>query len=280
MNRIILFLLFLPIFGVSQSERDQKLLIRNNSSYSTPRSTESFQKNTFRENSTQNYNFNPRPRPNHNPYYISPYSNFGWGNRWNRWGAPFGGFSYWDNWFWFDNFGYRQPARIYVYENGKRDTIRGKKTNIRFGVSYNTKKMVGGWITIGTKNYFIAEFNKSIQKNQSKFYPDLTMDRVMMWNDQKLPNISNEWSIHGGFGTNLKNINVHALVGFGKEMNNYQYFDELKILSNNGNYSFPNFTQNYFSVKTGVLKDIKSISLKADYNPIRNYLEFGLGVRL
>jgi hypothetical protein len=69
MKKIIFFMLLIPIFGISQSERGQKLSIRNNSSFSTQRSNESFQKNTVRENSTQNYDHNPRPRPNYHPHY-------------------------------------------------------------------------------------------------------------------------------------------------------------------------------------------------------------------
>ena len=283
MKKIIFFMMLIPIFGVSQSERGQKLSIRNNSSFSTQRSSESFQKNTVRENSTQNYDHNPRPRPNYHPqypYYSDPYYNFGWGNRWNRWGAPLGGYSYYDNWFYYDRFGYRQPARIYIYENGIKDTIRGQKTKVRFGVSYNSKKMVGGWLTIGNKNYFITEFSKSTQKDHSTYYSDLTMDQVLPWDDKKLSNLSDDWSFHAGLGRNMETINVHALIGFGKEINKYQYYDELKILSNNGNYSFQNFTDRYFSVKVGVIKDIKHLSLKADYNFVRDYIEIGVGVVL
>lgn len=70
----------------------------------------------------------------------------------------FGWNYYSPSWYWND-WGYRQPARVYVYDNGKRDTVRGKKPIISFGVQGTTDKQVGGFFTIGNKGYFITEYN-------------------------------------------------------------------------------------------------------------------------
>ncbi len=64
------------------------------------------------------------------------------------WGAPAFGWNYWNPGFYLNDWGYRQPARVYIYDNGKRDTIRGKKPVISFhhfdnsAVNYKTSFFV------------------------------------------------------------------------------------------------------------------------------------------
>jgi hypothetical protein len=286
MNRITFFMLFLPILGFSQSERDQKLLIRNNSSISVPRSSESTQKSTFRDNSTQNYNFGSSPRPKYYSFNPYPYSNFGWGNRWNRWGAPLYGFNYFDDWFYYDRFGYRQPARIYVYENGKRDTIRGHKRKVRLGVNWGVPNEVGGWFTIGNKIYFKTAFNTIINKDQSIYYPNVTMDVVQTWVEKnpsqnyQLKDISKGWNVLLGVGKEFKGFGANVSLVVGVETKNYQYFDGTYILSNNGKYSFRNYDKNYTAVSFGITRDFKFLSLSSDFDPIRKRFYLGAGIVL
>ena len=73
-------------------------------------------------------------------------------------------------------------------------------------------------------------------------------------------------------------VGFYLMPGYGWEINNFQYFDELFILSNNGKYSFPNYKENYFTGKVGLLFDIKNVSVKFDYNPFREHMGFGLGI--
>jgi len=70
----------------------------------------------------------PRPtKPGSNVILRDPWFDLGWGwNRWNMWGAPNFGWNYWSPMWYYNDWGYRQPGRIYIYEDGKRDTIRGK----------------------------------------------------------------------------------------------------------------------------------------------------------
>ncbi len=85
---------------------------------------------SWRNESPREFNRPTRTRPGSNIIVRDPFFNdWGWGwNRWNMWGAPGFGWNFWQPMWYFNDWGYRQPARVYVYNNGRRDTIRGKKS--------------------------------------------------------------------------------------------------------------------------------------------------------
>jgi len=290
----LLFVLFLiPVLVLGQ-ERQQKLNLRNggspagtpNSSFSNPRSFdrpsigEFQQKQIERDRAKQSYNH----RPGSNVYLYDPYWNGGWGwndwywgpNRWYRWGAPMW-YNSWEPWFYYDNWGYRQPARIYIRDGGKVDTIRGVKLRMTIGLQANTDEL-GGFFTIGNKTLFIAEYQHRYQRDRSVFYSDLTRDVVIPWDDRRLDNIVKGGTLFLGLGQRFGRTSAFGALGIVGERNRYQYYDELFILSNNGNYSFPNYRDKFLAIKLGILQDIKSATIKADYEPTRNLITFGLGV--
>jgi hypothetical protein len=272
MKKIITLLLFIPILTLAQSEREQKTTIRNNSLSNSNRnfSTESDRKGYERENNFRNHGYSqPRNFGYYDPFFY---------NRWYRWGAPSFGYSFYDRWFYYDNLGFRQPARIYFYNDGKKDTIRGKKTHIRTGISYTTHKQIGGWLTIGNKNYFISEYITRNPQDISTYYDDVTMDMVLGWNDVRSNDIVRENIFYFGAGRKTDTFNYHVLIGIGKEKINYQYYDDLLILSNNGFYSFRNYSRQFTSLKFGIMKDFKIISLKGDYDVFRRNFNLGLGI--
>ncbi len=127
---------------------------------STPqRSAPSVQQSIPQRNDVSSWRSQPPSRGNDRPIRTRPGSNiivrdpwfdggFGWGwNRWDMWGAPGFGWNFWQPMWYMNDWGYRQPARVYVYDNGKRDTIRGKKPVISFGIQRTTDKQVGGFFT-------------------------------------------------------------------------------------------------------------------------------------
>lgn len=285
MKKLFTFFLLVPFLSFSQSERSQKIETRSTGTYrtqpsqpstptyNTPRSIEYSQKELERSNNR----YQPVPSRN-NPRYYSP-GIYG-GSRWNLWGAPMFGYSYWYPGYWYDPFGYRQPARVYYYDNGRRDTIRGKATRVSFGIQYSTNKTIGGFFTIGNKGYFIADYSTSFQKDESTYYPKLTSDKVLPWGDQKLPDLISEGTLYLGAGKRFARTGFHVMVGFGNETKKYQFFDEMLILSNNGKYSIPNYTNNFTTIKFGLIHDFKRASIKIDLDPIRKNTSFGLGVNL
>ncbi len=274
MKKIILSLFLvvsLPFLLFSQSERMQK------QSFRSPQMSSGF-------NYQPSQSIQSRPsigeyqqkqsarRQNYVPYsYWGP----GWG--WNNWGAPMFGWDYWTPMYYWNDWGYRQPARIYVYDNGKRDTIRGKKPIMSLGIQ-TSDIQTGGFFTIGNKHYFIVEFQTNNKKDQSTFYRDITMNDVRGWNDLKMADITKLNTTYLGIGKRFKRSGVHLSLGFNTENSNYQYFDELYVLSNNGRYSFPNYRTRFTSLKLGALHDAKIVTFKGDYDLTNRRVIIGAGV--
>jgi hypothetical protein len=272
MKHLILVFLILPTILLSQTERDQKLKFKPNSGTSTQTSESSSKIVTLdKYHSQKKQTFNNSSTFNVVRGYDYETSN------WLRWGAPSYGFNDFVPTYYYDRFGLRQPARIYNI-NGKEQTIKGQKTHWRLGLSYNTKNQLGGWITIGNKNFFIAEYSSYVPNDRSSFLPNITMSDVIPWNDKQLDDILYGGSVYVGAGTKIGIVGIYVMPGYEWERSNFQFFDELFILSNNGNYSFPNYSDNYFSGKAGLIADYKMGSFRVDYNPFKNFMTFGLGI--
>jgi len=277
---VILIGLIFPLSSFSQSENDSKSAIRNNSkSQSTSSnqsrisSTEIFDKNEIRrEQSTfKRERFTPPPPP--------MWGGIGGWNQWYRWGAPYSFYSFYDLDV-YDRWGYRTPARIFQQSNGRQDTIFSRKNKVRLGINFSTKNELGGWITIGKSLYFKGQFNKIISSDKSEFYdnPNVSFyNASVVWNDKRLEDITKGWSVYFGVGREFKNFGVNISLGLGKEEENFQFYDELNILSNNGKYSFRNFVENYVTTSVGITHDYKFISISADFDPIRKTFFLGTG---
>jgi hypothetical protein len=203
------------------------------------------------------------------------YNGWGW-NRWDMWGAPGFGWNYWQpSWYW-DNRGYRQPQRIYVYEDGKQDTIRGKKPVISFGIQTTSNNQVGGFFTIGNKIYFILDYNNTINSEKSLYLQNKTI-----WNyyedklDELFPlssDVIRQSSLYFGIGKRIGRFGAHVSIGTVNENIRYRYRDNV------GYITFPKYSNHFTTVKIGVLHDFKNSTIKFDYDPIINNKTFGLGV--
>jgi len=216
---------------------------------STPqRSTPSVQPSVPQRNEVSSWRSQPPSRGNDRPIRTRPGSNiivrdpwfnsgFGWGwNRWDMWGAPGFGWNFWQpSWYWND-WGYRQPARVYVYDNGKKDTIRGKKPIISFGIQKTTDRQIGGFFTIGNKGYFITEYN--FTPDRSTFYPygrlDLMEPQFPLIDDLVKLN-----SFYVGFGKRVKRTGVHFMVGSINEIVRYRFKDA------KGYITFPKYSNRF-----------------------------------
>lgn len=273
MKHIVIFLLLTPSIVFAQSEFDQKMAKKygNNSLKNT--NTEVIQKKQER------FDNNNKEEKTDNVYHPSPFI-FSENYNWVRWGAPVYGYSNFYPTFYYDRFGLRHPSRIYEYNTGKRDTIKGKKLHWRLGLSYNTKNQFGGWISIGNRNFFMSEYCTYISNDESYFYSDITMNEIITWNDQQLDDILLGGVIYLGGGIKLNKFGVYVMPGYGWDKRNFQFFDELYILSNNGKYSINNYNKKYVTGKFGVIFDYKYVSSKLDYNPFTNVLSFGVGIVL
>lgn len=280
---IIISILFLSGLSnlFSQSERDQKQRIVNQSqnfSNSIPRSREIEDKSRIINQPRQNYYSIPNPGFNSwsNPYYYNPRL---------FWWDPVWGYNYYDRWWMNDIYGYRIPMRTYVYSDGRRDTLKGRPTSMRFGLGYSTQNDVSAWATFGSKSFFIIEYTNMLSNDESVYYsnPEVNFYNAITppprgWGDKRLEDIKDGWSFYLGVGKRKKNTSGFIMIGFSENIKNYQFFDENYILSNNGKYSFKNYRKNMTTFKFGIIQDYKSWSFKSDFDPIRNVFNFGMGL--
>jgi hypothetical protein len=182
MKNLFLIFAMVPMLVIGQVSNWRTNPPQQQSAPQPQRSTPSVQPSTPQRNDVSSWRSQPpssgydrpsRTRPGSNILVRDPFFNdWGWGwNRWNMWGAPAFGWNYWNPGFYFNDWGYRQPARVYIYDNGKRDTIKGKKPVISFGIQKTSDNQVGGFFTIGNKGYLITEYNASIERDKSTFFP-------------------------------------------------------------------------------------------------------------
>lgn len=273
MKKIIFVFLLLPIFSFSQisswRSNPPSMSSSSSGSFASPRSDVS----TWRNTPSREFNRPQSNKPgsniiiNNNPWGLGAW---GWGwNRWDLWGAPAFGWDFYSPYWYYNSWGYRQPARIYVYEDGKRDTIRGKKPIISFGFHRTTNRQVGGFFTIGNKGYFIMDFTSTYEMDRSTFFPYGTIDKV----DFPLKNdLLKMRSFYLGAGKRFGRTGVHGLIGFGNERVLWRGSDAV------GNITFPKSNSNFTSIKIGAMHDFKNLTLKFDTDPLRRYSQVGLGL--
>ena len=196
------------------------------------------------------------------------WNNWGW-NRWDMWGAPAFGWNYWNPGFYSNHWGYRQPARVYVYENGKRDTIKGKKPVISVGIQTTGGNQIGGFFTMGNKAYFIAEYNSTFEKDNSTFfqYGNITQVDFPMVSD-----LVKQSSFYVGIGKRIKRTGIHMMIGSVTEDVKWRGKDDI------GYITFPKYKDRFTTVKIGALHDFKNLTIKYDYDPIIRKSTFGLGM--
>ena len=274
MKNILFLLVLLPTLAFSQVSS-----WRSNPPQQSGSSTQSYQQSvpqrndvsSWRNESPREFNRPVQTRPGSNIIVRDPFFNdWGWGwNRWNMWGAPGFGWNFWQPSFYWNDWGYRQPARIYVYNDGKRDTIRGKKPVISFGIQKTTDKQLGGFFTIGNKGYLIMEYNSSVERDNSTFFPygNITQVDFPMVNDLIQRN-----SFYIGAGKRIKRTGVHFMIGTVSEDVKWRGKDDL------GYITFPKYLDRFTTIKVGALHDFKNLTIKFDYDPVINSKTFGLGV--
>jgi hypothetical protein len=282
MKNLFLIFAMVPMLAISQISNWRTNPPQQQSTPQPQRSTPSTQPSTpqrndvssWRNEPPRNNDRQPQTRPSSNIIIRDPYwnnygqgwNNWGW-NRWDMWGAPNFGWNYWSPMPYWNDWGYRQPARIYVYDNGKRDTIRGKKPIISFGIQKTTDRQIGGFFTIGNKGYFITEYN--FTPDRSAFYPYGRPDLVDFPLVDDLVKLN---SFYVGFGKRVKRTGVHFMVGSINEIVRYRGKDD------DGYITFPKYSNRFTTLKIGAIHDYKNFTIKFDYDPIITNGTFGLGV--
>jgi hypothetical protein len=282
MKKLIILLSLIPTLALAQVStwRNPTPAPAPQRSTTPPAPQQSIQQrnqvSSWRNESPREYNRPQRTRPGSNIIVRDPFfnnwgwNNWGWGwNRWDMWGAPGFGWNYWSPGFYHNDWGYRQPSRIYVYGDGKRDTIRGKKPVISFGIQRTTDNQMGGFFTVGGKGYLIMEYNSSIERDRSTFFPfgNITQIDFPLVNDLVQRN-----SFYIGAGKRIKRTGIHFMIGTVSEDVRWRGKDDIGLIT------FPKYLDRFTTVKVGALHDYKNLTLKVDYDPVINTGTFGLGV--
>ena len=283
MKNLFLIFAMVPMLAIGQVSNWRTNPPQQQSTPQPQRSTPSTQPSTPQRNDVSSWrneppknNIQPQTRPGSNIIIRDPYwnnygqgwNNFGW-NRWDMWGAPNYGWNYYSpSWYWND-WGYRQPARIYVYDNGEKVTIKGKKPIVSFGIQKTTDRQIGGFLTIGNKGYFITEYNSSFERDNSTFfqYGNITKVDFPMVDDLVQKN-----SFYIGVGKRIKRTGVHLMIGTVNEDVKWRGKDAV------GYITFPKYKDRFTTMKIGAIHDYKNLTIKFDYDPIISNGTFGLGV--
>ena len=271
MKKIFLILVLIPILSFSQVSSWRSHAPSVN--YSTPRSNSGLDNiSRWRDVSPREFN-RPQPtRPGSNIVVTHPsyYNSWGWGT-WGLWGAPMYGFNYYSPYWYYNSYGYRQPARVYVYENGKKDTIFGKKPIINFGLSKTNNEQLGGFFAVGNKGYFIMDFVTTYKPDYSTFFPYGTISQVDF---PLISDLKKQRTFYLGVGKRFGRTGVHGMIGFGSENAYWRGYDRY------GEITFPKYSHNFTTFKFGLMHDLKHFTIKLDNDPVRNYWQAGLGINL
>ena len=271
MKKLFLLLVLSPLMVFSQVSSWRSSSPTQSSS--TYRSSElSTSTSSWRNSSPREFNRPVETRPGSNIGVVDPWFGRGWGwgwNRWDMWGAPGFGWMGWTPMWYMNDWGYRQPARVYHYSDGRRDTIRGKKPIISFGLQHTTNKQMGAFFTIGNKGYFVMDFNTTYERDRSTFFPNGTIDRVDF---PLISDLEKNFNVYAGAGKRFGRVGIHAMVGYMNERVFWRGRDAV------GEITFPKSTHNFMTFKIGALKDFKNFTMKMDYDPVINHGNFGLGL--
>lgn len=260
-----IFVLTVSISSFSQTSSWRTTPPNSNSSSSTSKTTNTTSTtSTWRNTPSSQFN---KPKTNQIVTIHDPWFDMGW-NRWNRWGGPTLGWnSYIPSWY-YNDWGYRQPSRIYYYNDGKVDTIKGKKPIISFGIQHTTNKQMGLFFTIGNKGYFVFDFNTTYERDRSTYFPFGTINLVDF---PLISDLVKQNSFYFGAGKRIGRVGVHAMVGYASERILWRGKDDV------GEITFPKSKDNFITFKAGLMKDFKNLSLKVDYDPIINYGQVAVG---
>lgn len=286
---LILFLL-LPLIGIAQVSDWRKPSTSSSSSSSSQSNSVTNRSNDSSPNlsiwrkeppkQTQNYTYTPPRRPL-NTYYSPNY--FG-PNRWFGWGAPLY-YDYYTPYFYYNNWGYREPARIY-YREGRQDTVRGKKVHFSFGLNYSVlQNEFGGWTTIGDRTFLILDFMTTVDKDESfyvsnktiwNYYNDvMTVNGVNYRIFELFPlekNYQRNNLFYVGLGKKIKRLGGSLSLGVNRETQRYRYKDDVGFIS------FPKSNKLLLTCKMGVIHDVGPLSLKIDVDPVVGRVFIGTGL--
>lgn len=267
MKNLILIFAMVPMLAIGQvsnwrTNPPQQQSTPSTSTPSTPTPSRNDNSSSWRNTpqpQTPQYNNTPQPNRNNLNYFYNNqyyrYNDFGW--------------YYPSYYYWYDPYGFRNRGQVYIYENGKSDTIKTKPTRFTIGVQ-KSKDMLGAWTTIGNDGFLILDYVTTYEQDNSEFFPygKITQVDFPMVSDYVKRNI-----FYIGVGKTLDHKwKLSASIGFGNELVRYRGKDAI------GYITFPKYSGNFTTVKLGLIRHYNKVSGKLDYDVNKKYLSLGLGL--
>jgi len=207
------------------------------------------------------------PQENNRPFIRQNNTPYRYGNPYYYYGTY--GWYYPSYYYWYDPYGYRNRGQVYIYENGKSDTIRTTPTRFTIGIQ-KSNDMLGAWSTIGNDGFLILDYVTTYEQDNSEFFPykKITEIDFPLVSDYVQRNI-----FYIGAGKTLDHKwKLSVSIGFGNEVVRYRGKDD------KGYLTFPKYSGNFTTVKLGLIRQYNKVSGKLDYDVNRKYLSLGLGL--
>ena len=243
MNKLI-FLLLIPIIGISQNNGSKQMTLNQESEEKQKLRIEKYAPKTntviIRDNEPifdQGYGINSFMFRNYsNPHYSNPY-----------------------------------------YYSSPRLTPMPFKGSI--GLSKSVR-LIGLFFTVGEDKFLVGDLMFRPNLDNSEFYSNINIQNAIQWNDERLNDIEKGYRIYVGYGQRIGFISPFISVGIGSRVVNYQFIDDLAILNESKSYSFPKFGKSFVGIKFGGLFDFKKFVFKFDMDPINPDFSIGAGFRI
>ena len=243
MNKLI-FLLIMPIIGISQNNGSKQMTLNQESGEKQKLRTE-------------------KSAPKTNTVIvrdINPIFDQGYGINTLR----------------YRNYGNVHYSNPYYYNNPVVTPIPLKGS---IGLSKSVR-LYGLFFTIGEDKFLIGDLMFRPNLDNSEFYSNINIQDAIQWNDERLNDIEKGYRIYVGYGQRMGLISPFISAGIGSRVINYQFIDDLGILNGSKSYSFPKFGRSFVGIKVGGLFDFKKIVIKFDMDPINPDFSIGAGFRI
>jgi len=243
MNRII-FLLLIPIIGISQNAENKQMTLKQESEEKHKLRIEKY---TPRQNTVIIREFDPR---------FDYYNNI--------------------NDFRFRNYSNLRYSNPYYYNS---PTLIPRPFRGTIGLSKSVR-LIGLFFTVGEDKFFIGDLMFRPNIDNSEFYSNINIQNVLQWNDERLKDIEKGYRVYVGYGQRIGFISPFISAGIGSRIVNYQFIDDLAILNGSKSYSFPKFGKSFVGIKFGTLFDFNRFVVKFDIDPINPDFSIGGGFRI
>jgi hypothetical protein len=183
--------------------------------------------------------------------------------------------------FWYPN--YLITPTYYYPTTSTRASTSSSDLNLSAGlnlpISHNEPKVgFGVYMTFGKDIVFITSFDM-IDLNSYMYYSNISYRDVLSWGDKYVGKEYETYLTNFGLGKRFGNFVPYVSVYILSQTEYWAYFDDAYILSNTGYYTIYSNHQVKFGPAFGTLYDVNKLQLNINFNPQRNIISLGAGMK-